>query len=115
MFISVFLATRTTRNGSTLERLSNESYFFHNPNIFLFSLLGLGYTLDELMAVSDEGRKIRESRQRSMRGNTWNQFVNVFELAAKGVLDGATKGLTSRRTSLASLISFPTVKMAKSA
>ena len=43
----------------------------------LFSLLGQGYKLDDLVEAAEETRKIRASRRASMKG-TWNvKFRNI--------------------------------------
>jgi hypothetical protein len=65
------------------------------------------------MASTEEGRKIRESRLRSMKGSPWTKFLGVFESTAKGVYDGASKGI--RRTSISSIPPFPKINVAKSA
>jgi hypothetical protein len=49
-------------------------------------LLGLGYSLEELVTAAEETRKIQKSRQAHIKSlNAWNKFKAVF--------DGATRGL----------------------
>lgn len=42
------------------------------------SLLGLGYKLDKLLEVAEETKKIRKSRQNSMKGTNWDRFKGLF-------------------------------------
>jgi hypothetical protein len=44
------------------------------------------------MEVSNEAQKIRKSRQNSMKGTKWNQFVNVFEKTTRGIRGAAGVG-----------------------
>jgi hypothetical protein len=56
------------------------------------SLLGLGYTFDQLMTAAEETRKIRKSRQANLKSiKTWNKFKQVFEGAARGLRRGSVK------------------------
>jgi hypothetical protein len=53
---------------------------------YCFSLLGLGYSLDQLLAAAEETKKIRKSRQANLKSiKTWNKFKQVFEGAARGL------------------------------
>lgn len=47
--------------------------------LFHFSLLGLGYKLDQIVTAAEETKKIRKSRQANMKGNTWEKFRAVFD------------------------------------
>src|SRR6056300_1734340 len=42
-------------------------------------LLGMGYKLDQLVKAAEETKKIRKSRQASMKGTTWEKFRSVFD------------------------------------
>jgi hypothetical protein len=48
-------------------------------SFYYTSLLGEGYTLEELLAVSEEVSAIRESRQAAMKGR-FDSFMKVFNL-----------------------------------
>lgn len=51
----------------------------------------MGYTLNDLIQVADEGRKIRASRRSNMTG-TWGKFKNLYESAIpKGLRPSASK------------------------
>jgi hypothetical protein len=49
-------------------------------------LLGLGYTLEQLVNVAEDIRKIQKSRQANIKSmKTWNKFKQVFDVAARGL------------------------------
>jgi hypothetical protein len=48
---------------------------------YLYSLLGLGYKLDQIISAAEETKRIRKSRQQNMKGK-WENFRKVFEVAA---------------------------------
>jgi Na+/H+ antiporter NhaC len=74
-------------------RLFVISFCTHTFSFFLYciiySLLGLGYKLDQIISAAEETKRIRKSRQQNMKGK-WDQFKKVFEVAAgMGKLVGA--------------------------
>jgi hypothetical protein len=42
-------------------------------------LLGLGYKLEQIVKAAEETRKIRKSRQASMKGTTLDKFRSIFD------------------------------------
>jgi len=45
---------------------------------FVFcSLLGQGYSLEELLKAAEETKKIRASRRASMKGTNWDKFKRL--------------------------------------
>lgn len=55
-------------------------------------LLGMGYSLDQIVNAAEESRKIRKSRQANMKGvKTWNKFKQVFEGATRGLRRASTQ------------------------
>jgi len=47
-------------------------------------LLGMGYKLDDIVSAAEETKKIRKSRQASMKGSSWDRFKRVFDKKNKG-------------------------------
>ena len=55
-------------------------------------MLGLGYTLEQLVHAAEETRKIKKSRQAQIKNmKTWNKFKQVFEGATRGLRFGSTQ------------------------
>jgi hypothetical protein len=54
----------------------------NNSSTMTFSLLGQGYTLDDLVNAAEETRKIRASRRANMKG-TWDKFRSMYESALR--------------------------------
>jgi hypothetical protein len=48
------------------------------PSRDLF-LLKSGYRLEELLSVAEETKRIRKSRQASLKGTPWSKFKNIFD------------------------------------
>lgn len=62
----------------------------------MYSLLGIGYSLEELIKSSEECRQTRESRRANMGNNTWAKKLMVGMGTNKlmhGMGAAATKGL----------------------
>lgn len=51
-----------------------------------FSLLGMGYKLEQIVQAAEETKKIRKNREQSMKGSTWDRFKAVFEKTNKKLL-----------------------------
>lgn len=82
------------------EQKNSKLTLFYHALLLHKAFLCLGYSLEELMKVTEAAKKIRESRRANLKNfhanNKWNKFVNVFELAAKGVMDNAVTNLVTK-------------------
>jgi len=76
---------RSKKKPTLTSPLSTLHRTFDLPYLSLFilcSLLGLGYSLNDLIEAAEETRKIKKSRQANMKG-TWDKFRRVFDRSIK--------------------------------
>ena len=53
-------------------------------------LLRLGYGINKILEVSEQGREIREQRAASLQSKKWDKFNLVFESARAGMKNAVT-------------------------
>jgi hypothetical protein len=79
----------TVSDTFSANNLYRSIHLSHTFRTLLQYLLGLGYSLDQLLNAAEEVRKIQRSRQAQVKSmKTWKKFMQVFEGATRSLRHG---------------------------